>query len=373
MLEPAVGRGAVPVLDAGGDVHRDARRHLDGGLAPFLVVAAAGGADEDLPAAGLGVVDVPVVAAAGLERHAEGGNLRGRERVQVAAPREILRVGRVERADRDRRPVLREGRRVGGTPHARDDGVGLLRRDAVAVRDADVRLHLRLGLRPCRERGDGDELARPPVEDVAREDVAEEVRLEIGVELRVEVEERAGDGHAAELRLVCRADFKGLLAEGEGLALRLAGTARPTFFALCLRDSLRLDLHQGRGGVERPREAAVGVELPDDLLGLIERESGVEAGGERGGELVLLAARDGGADVREGGVEWREGGCVHCGWFRGWVLGESRERQGKCGEELDAFHVVFSKRRSRRIPGCGGFKLTPSFRPRRPPGRRAGP
>ena len=143
------------------------------------------------------------------------------------------------------------------------------------------------------------------------------MRLEVGVELRVEVEERAFHRAAAELGLVRGADFKGLLAESESLALRLAGTARPTFFALCLRDSLRLDLHQGRGGVEGAGEAAVGVELADDLLGLIERESGVEAGGERGGELVLLAARDGGADVREGGVKFVEGcgagrdGCCH--------------------------------------------------------------
>ena len=66
---------------------------------------------------------------------------------------------------------------------------------------------LRRGLGTRRERGDGNELACPPVKDVAGENVAEEVRLEIGVELRVEVEERPRDRPAAELRLVCGADL----------------------------------------------------------------------------------------------------------------------------------------------------------------------
>ena len=51
-----------------------------------------------------------------------------------------------------------------------------------------MRLHLRCRLRARRERGDRDDLARPPIKHVAREDVAEKVRLQVFVELWMEVE-----------------------------------------------------------------------------------------------------------------------------------------------------------------------------------------
>ena len=76
-----------------------------------------------------------------------------------------------------------------------------------------MRLHLRCRLRTRRERGDRDDLARPPIEHVAREDVAEKVRLQVFVELRMEVEDGSGDRPTAEFRLVVGTDFNGPLAE----------------------------------------------------------------------------------------------------------------------------------------------------------------
>ena len=58
------------------------------------VYAFACGADEDLPSAACGVVDVPVVAASRFEAHVEERELayaRVRERVQEALSREVLR------------------------------------------------------------------------------------------------------------------------------------------------------------------------------------------------------------------------------------------------------------------------------------------
>ena len=128
--------------------------------------------------------------------------------MEVAAAREVARVGVVGGADGDGRPVGgRPGAGDGGADEG-EDGVGLRGRDAVVLRNLDVRLALRGGLGTGGERGDGDEFARTPVEDVPSEDVAEKVRLEVGVELREEVEKRAGDGAAAKARLVGGAGFE---------------------------------------------------------------------------------------------------------------------------------------------------------------------
>ena len=67
VAEPAVGRGAVPVLYAGRDIDSVAGIQLNGILALLLIIAAAGNAYEDLSAAAFGVVDMPVVASARLE------------------------------------------------------------------------------------------------------------------------------------------------------------------------------------------------------------------------------------------------------------------------------------------------------------------
>ena len=93
MAEPAVCRGAVPVLDVRGNLHHVAGAQALGGLALFLVPAFAIHADEHLPAALARMVDVPVVAAARLEGHVEDGQVvvGVGERVEIALPDEVLR------------------------------------------------------------------------------------------------------------------------------------------------------------------------------------------------------------------------------------------------------------------------------------------
>ena len=99
MGEPAIRRGAVPVLDVRGDIYHVARREQARGLAFFLIVAAPGHAHKDLSAALLGMVDVPVVAAARLKRHVGNVHLAGGQRREVALPNEILRISVVGLAD----------------------------------------------------------------------------------------------------------------------------------------------------------------------------------------------------------------------------------------------------------------------------------
>ena len=67
VAEPAVGLGAVPVLDVGRDGDHGAGGQADGRFALFLVPAFACGANQQLAAALGRVVDMPVVAAAGLK------------------------------------------------------------------------------------------------------------------------------------------------------------------------------------------------------------------------------------------------------------------------------------------------------------------
>ena len=67
VAEPAVPLGAVPVLDLRRDDDDSAGLQADRLFALLLVPALAGGADQQLPAARPGVVDVPVVPAPGLE------------------------------------------------------------------------------------------------------------------------------------------------------------------------------------------------------------------------------------------------------------------------------------------------------------------
>ena len=97
--EPAVRGSTVPVLDLGGDVDAVAGVQFHGGLALLLVVAAAGHADEDLAAAGLCVMDVPVVAAARLKGHVVDAHLLGGDGGQITLADKILRIGHVGFAD----------------------------------------------------------------------------------------------------------------------------------------------------------------------------------------------------------------------------------------------------------------------------------
>lgn len=63
MGKPAVRLGAVPVLYLRRDDNDRAGRQANSILAFFLIPALAGCADQDLPAAALGMMDMPVVAA----------------------------------------------------------------------------------------------------------------------------------------------------------------------------------------------------------------------------------------------------------------------------------------------------------------------
>ena len=61
------------------------------GFPPLLVKPSTSHADEDLPTAAFGVMDVPVVAAAGLERHVVDTDLLGGKGREVALPDKVLR------------------------------------------------------------------------------------------------------------------------------------------------------------------------------------------------------------------------------------------------------------------------------------------
>lgn len=67
----------MPMLYARGNIYYIARAQLLCRFAPFLVKPSASHADEDLPAATFGVMDVPVVAAAGLKRNVVNADLLG--------------------------------------------------------------------------------------------------------------------------------------------------------------------------------------------------------------------------------------------------------------------------------------------------------
>src|SRR5699024_3693570 len=69
MREPAVFGSAMPVLDACRDHYCVAFVQLAGFFAPFLIPAAAADAQQHLSAAFVGMMDMPVVAAARLKRH----------------------------------------------------------------------------------------------------------------------------------------------------------------------------------------------------------------------------------------------------------------------------------------------------------------
>ena len=74
----------MPVLYPSGDVDDIAGVQLLSCFAPLLVVASSGHTDQDLAAALISLVDVPVVAAAGLKGHIVHAHLAGGERVEVA-------------------------------------------------------------------------------------------------------------------------------------------------------------------------------------------------------------------------------------------------------------------------------------------------
>ena len=88
VLHPAVGSGTVPVFDTFRNFDNGAGKELNGRLAPFLVPAAAGHANQNLY---LFVVDMPVVAAAGLEAYV---GLAAFHQGQVTVACKVLCVGK---------------------------------------------------------------------------------------------------------------------------------------------------------------------------------------------------------------------------------------------------------------------------------------
>ena len=89
----------MPVLHTGGDVDHVAGLERLCFLPPGLVPAPAGHADENLPAALLGVVDVPVIPAARLKGHVVYAHLAGGKGLKIALPHKILREAVVGRTD----------------------------------------------------------------------------------------------------------------------------------------------------------------------------------------------------------------------------------------------------------------------------------
>ena len=89
MREPAVRCRTVPVFHFGRNIDHIAGAQFLYRLALFLIIAAARDADKNLSAAALGVMDVPVVAAAGFERHVENSDLACGDGMQVALSRKV--------------------------------------------------------------------------------------------------------------------------------------------------------------------------------------------------------------------------------------------------------------------------------------------
>ena len=162
-----------------------------------------------LAAAFLRMVDVPVIAAAGLERHGENTDLTGGHRSQETPSDKILGVGGVRFADGEDGPVGGELLGFSGTAHARDDCRALFIRHAVVFCDLEMSLHLRFRFGACRQRRHRQQFAGAPVHVVAGEDVAEEMGFQIFVELRMEIEKTALDGSAAELCLIGGPEING--------------------------------------------------------------------------------------------------------------------------------------------------------------------
>ena len=93
MGEPAVSFGSVPVLYFRRDRDDSPRLQAHRLFPLFLIPAAPGCADQDLSAAGFGMVNMPVVAAARLEgdvREEDGALPRFCQRVQIRIAGKIL-------------------------------------------------------------------------------------------------------------------------------------------------------------------------------------------------------------------------------------------------------------------------------------------
>ena len=95
MTEPAALLGAVPMLYLGGNCHDIAGLQALGRLALLLIPALTIHTDQHLPAALRGVMDMPVVPAAGFKGDVgdENGLCGIGQRIEIALADEILGIG----------------------------------------------------------------------------------------------------------------------------------------------------------------------------------------------------------------------------------------------------------------------------------------
>ena len=267
------------MLGAGGDGDHHAGRQLHGSLAPFLIPSATADADQHLDGV---VVNVPVVAAAGLEGDvAEAAD--GVEHGEVALPDEVFGVGIVGLAQRIGRG--RHGLRLpfdGGygrlatlafgrksiLRQRMHDTVQLFVGDAHVERTAHVGLQLRHHALEAAEGADSHQLAVGMGQQVAGEDVAEKVCLEVVVLGWAEI---VVERLAAELGLHLGALLQGVVARGQGRRLGAE------FVGLTVVVKLLQHLLQRTQRIERTGETHVGIELRQGLLDLVGREAGTQA------------------------------------------------------------------------------------------------
>ena len=102
VAEPRIGLRPMPVLDICRNGDDRTRRQGDGLFALLLIPALARGADQQLPAAFGGMVDVPVVPASRLEGHIgqEHGALAGNgQGLEVGLAGKVPGIGVIGRAD----------------------------------------------------------------------------------------------------------------------------------------------------------------------------------------------------------------------------------------------------------------------------------
>ena len=121
MRKPAIRCSTVPVLDAHRDIYHIAGAQFLCRFAPFLIKPSTSHADEDLSATAFGVMDVPVVAAAGLERNVVNADLLGGKGHEVALPDKVLRKCVVGGTDGKGHLVLVSGLCVGAVIFVRPD------------------------------------------------------------------------------------------------------------------------------------------------------------------------------------------------------------------------------------------------------------
>ena len=89
MRKPAVRGGSVPVLYPCGNIDHITRIQFLGFFSPFLIEALPGNADQNLSAALVRMMNMPVVAASGLKSDIVYANLMGGKGIQVALSHKI--------------------------------------------------------------------------------------------------------------------------------------------------------------------------------------------------------------------------------------------------------------------------------------------